>query len=402
MKGEAKDGIWDLTDGLLERLFPLDALPFDPAGILPQLRCKDGTPLHNGTRWKDWPGASKTEVAVANFYEMLADAVYEIIQKGMLAYLKTYIRVFEAIDLLVLPDIDRWHWSPEFHKSGVPDKDSERKPDTVQTKGSGAQSWRRIGSAHELKANIRAKLEAIFQLAGYSRLICKSQLDRRYVVGFALTGDEMTVVAFDRSGWVANKSFNIHKEPQKFLRTVIGHLFMDDANYGIDQTLRLRGEKRQIFVNKEWYDIVEIIHVESVLRGRATVCYHVRKDEKDYVVKDTWVDESRKEKESDILKRLNESANIEHVPRIIADEPVLHNNERDTTRFLRESAIAKNPKVLRNIEIREHRRMLIEPFAQRLEDFRTLIDLLVAMKDIAIGEHTKSTGKHELISNYLN
>ncbi len=52
--------------------------------------------------------------------------------------------------------------------------------------------------------------------------------------------------------------------------------------------MRLRGEKKEIEVDGEWYDIVKVIHIEGVLRGRATICYHVQKDEEDYVVKDCW------------------------------------------------------------------------------------------------------------------
>ncbi len=83
-----------------------------------------------------------------------------------------------------------------------------------------------------------------------------------------------------------------------FLHLVIGILYLDGEDAGFDLTVRLRCNKKEIEVGGEWFNIVDVIHVEGILRGRATVCYHVEKDGKDYVVKDSWVDISRNDRGS--------------------------------------------------------------------------------------------------------
>jgi len=45
----------------------------------------------------------------------------------------------------------------------------------------------------------------------------------------------------------------------------------------------------KIQVNHHWYEILEVLFLSHGLVGRGTVCYLVRKDEEEYIVKDHWV-----------------------------------------------------------------------------------------------------------------
>ncbi len=220
-------------------------------------------------------------------------------------------------------------------------------------------------------------------------MIFNSQPDRRFVVGFTFTGAFLTVIAFDRSGWVASEPINIHKQPWLFLHLAIGILYLEGEDAGFDQTVRLRCDKKEIEVGGEWFNIVDVIHVEGVLRGRATVCYHVEKDGKDYVVKDSWVDISRNDREANILEKLK---GLDHVPKVVKDVPVLFRGKPDTTAFLRQSdSEPHRPGTYKNVEIREHRRMLLEPRAKNLSEFRDLVELLTAIRDIVDGAFSMYT-----------
>lgn len=211
-------------------------------------------------------------------------------------------------------------------------------------------------------------------------MMFNSQLDRRYVLGFTLTGDHLTVIAFDRSGWVASPPFNIHDDPGLFLHVVVGSLYLDEEKYGLDPTVEIRGEKKRIWVEDAWYDIVDVIHVEGVLRGRATICYHVQKDGQDYVVKDCWVDTSRNDREANVLAKLK---GLPHVPEVVKDVAVMFDNKPDTTaHFRRSKKGGKSSGTYKNVEIREHRRILLKPLARKLSDFRDLVELITAVRDI--------------------
>lgn len=278
-----------------------------------------------------------------------------------------------------------------FEDNAVPHPHCDRKPDGVEipygvsfADGHGWEVPRALWE-NKLRHEYPHRPDALFQLSGGSCMVFNSQLDRRFVVGFAFTGALLTVVGFDRSGWVASEPINIHEQPGLFLHLVIGHLYLDEEDAGFDLTVRLRSEKKEIEVGGEWYNIVDVIYVEGVLRGRATICYHVEKDGKDYVVKDSWVDTSRTDREADILEQLK---GLEHVPRIIKDVPVLFRGKPDTTAYFREAdpEATYRTGTYKGVEIREHRRMLLEPRARNLSEFRSLVELLTAIRDIVDGK----------------
>lgn len=289
------------------------------------------------------------------------------------------------------PDRERRFWTDVFENKPVPHPHCKRKPDGVQVpqeldpkKPESFPGWNVFDGTFEAKSTLAARLEAIFQCAGSARMTFNSQLDRRYCLGYTLSGEWLSVIAFDRSGWVASPPFNIHEDPGMFLHVMVGSLYLEQKKFGLDPTVEIRGESKRIEVDGEWYNIIDVIHVEGVLRGRATICYHVRKDGQDYVVKDCWVDASRTDREADILEKLK---GLEHVPEVIKNVPVLFEGKPDTTAHFRRSRNKDgSPGTYKSVEIREHRRMLLKPLARKLSDFRDLVELLTALRDIVDSE----------------
>ncbi|KAH8109268.1 hypothetical protein DFH11DRAFT_951749 [Phellopilus nigrolimitatus] len=262
-------------------------------------------------------------------------------------------------------------------------------------------AWSQIRSTWELKslkdtdASKLGPRKKVFQrLLQSAYRIFTSQSNRRFVLGMTILNDYATFHVFDRSGVISSESFNIHTEPEKFLRAVLGFFLADDTDLGLDPSIVYEGGKRFITVAGIKYEIVREIYVESCVRGRGTVCFLAVHDNKEYVIKDSWVDDSGscRVSEYDMLKRLKE---VDGVPTMIAQECVKIHGTKDTTAtdraFLHDHQLLKDVStVLENkwtkanekTKTREHHRAVIEPFGKLLENFSCLYELVLAIKTI--------------------
>ncbi|KFY04008.1 hypothetical protein V490_00025 [Pseudogymnoascus sp. VKM F-3557] len=81
------------------------------------------------------------------------------------------------------------------------------------------------------------------ELAGYAREVFGSQPDRRFVPGFTICGSVMRLWVFDRSGPYSSEKFDIHKEPERFVRVITGYALMTDAELGLNTFIRRDGNK---------------------------------------------------------------------------------------------------------------------------------------------------------------
>ncbi|TDL22920.1 hypothetical protein BD410DRAFT_859116 [Rickenella mellea] len=191
----------------------------------------------------------------------------------------------------------------------------------------------------------------------------------------------MTFTVFNRSGAVTSTKFDVHENPELFLRVAVGILFLPDQYLGYDDTIDL--VKNEIRVKDKAYPIESVIYQEPSLRGRGTVCFKVMIDGKFGVVKDSWVDKSRVDKEWDLLK---EAKGINNVAQMIDHEILQFRGANDSTEsdllFVKESS---------RTEIRTHVRLVVTPFGTPIYNFRNKRELLQAFVDIVKGEHPYST-----------
>ncbi|EPQ64271.1 hypothetical protein BGT96224_A20204 [Blumeria graminis f. sp. tritici 96224] len=81
------------------------------------------------------------------------------------------------------------------------------------------------------------------RLAVYMREILLTQHLRQFVHGFILCGTQMQLWVFDHSGSFSSDTFNITKEPERFIRVISGYTYMNDSDLGLDQGLIRRGER---------------------------------------------------------------------------------------------------------------------------------------------------------------
>ncbi|KAJ6613619.1 hypothetical protein B0H10DRAFT_219274 [Mycena sp. CBHHK59/15] len=169
-------------------------------------------------------------------------------------------------------------------------------------------------------------------------------------------------------------------------------MFANDlAVLGYDATVKTTGAGRFIDVAGMQYKIIKTLFIIDVIRGRGTVCWHVRLDGQDFAIKDTWADKSRPHTEAEILRMAQA---VEGVPRVVADVVVQINGVDDTTRNLR--ATIRGPAdgqklfvAYSSVEERIHRRLVLTPYALPLTSFRSrkelisiFIDAVTAHRDL--------------------
>lgn len=90
------------------------------------------------------------------------------------------------------------------------------------------------------------------QLARYARNVFSAQPRRQFVHGFILARTEMELHVFDRSGTFSGEPFDIHKEPERFIRVICGHCMMSDEQLGLDTFIEHEGEKELVTVDDEF------------------------------------------------------------------------------------------------------------------------------------------------------
>ncbi|WVO13619.1 hypothetical protein L204_101240 [Cryptococcus depauperatus] len=163
---------------------------------------------------------------------------------------------------------------------------------------SGSQyPWSQVLVPGELKNNPSADThaKAWLDLGRYVRETLSAQDTRRFVLGFTLCGSMMRIWEFDRLGGIASDKFDINKEGERFVSTILGFLWMSEEDLGFDPTIITSSDQRYIEIERNGQE-ERIIIKETMSRarcvvGRATTCWeaYAEKDpEKPLVIKDSW------------------------------------------------------------------------------------------------------------------
>ncbi|KAK7435906.1 hypothetical protein VKT23_019437 [Stygiomarasmius scandens] len=83
-------------------------------------------------------------------------------------------------------------------------------------------------------------VKAVQQLAGYMHQILREQLDRRFVLGFILFHDSISLWYCDRSGLLGtDRAINIHEEPGRFIHIIGSISTLSYEGLGWDPTMRI-------------------------------------------------------------------------------------------------------------------------------------------------------------------
>jgi hypothetical protein len=145
---------------------------------------------------------------------------------------------------------------------------------------------------HKRNPNEDRSMATLIQLAGYAREVFGSQPDRRFVPGFMICGSLMRLWVFDRSGLYSSEKFDIHKEPERFVKVIAGYALMTDAELGLNTFIKRDGNGKYIVAQDVRISLEDkpIASTKAIV-CRGTTCYRGRRSNStawEYVVKFAW------------------------------------------------------------------------------------------------------------------
>ena len=169
------------------------------------------------------------------------------------------------------------------------------KPKHVKTP---THDWKDILVIGEHKQSHLGPKELLLQLSRYMRDLFTTQPTRRFAHGFFLHGTKMELWVFDRSGPYSSGEFDIHEEPERFILSLAGYVFMSDQELGLDTFIDCRGTKRTItFTNDVGGKRRKLqLDQEPFVKQRAVVCRGTtcfRTTDHNNVVKFSWTSDKR-------------------------------------------------------------------------------------------------------------
>ena len=346
--------------------------------------------------WIDWPPTNEkgTEKLLGNYLNDVADAV------------RRKLKFQESPEDLV--------YSSTFSESGIKtDETTERKPDLIVVprcmQDSRDVEWKDIRSFVSLKIGTQTRNDELTQITEYARMCFSKQCDRRYVLGLGFLHNKLSAYVFDRSGVLASPYYNVEKYPEAFLHLAIGMLLLPKTQMGYDPSFFESENTRYIKAFEADYEIIDELYVDRSIRGRGTVCLKAERDGETFVIKDSWVDRTRAIKEIDMLQELK-GAGIINVPTLITGDIVqisepsrssskvraVMKTRKDCTETIRKELIEdiKERKIdqslIKDVEIRDQYRVVMQPCGQRLDNFDSLTEILSATFDIFESEYFRS------------
>ncbi|KAI1315996.1 serine/threonine-protein kinase Sgk2, partial [Xylariaceae sp. FL0255] len=160
------------------------------------------------------------------------------------------------------------------------------------------------------------------QLTRLVRGVFIDQPTRRFVHAFTICGAMMELWVFDRSGAYSSGTFDIHNKPDMFARALIGYATMEDDAMGLDTFIERDDKLRYITVDDADGRETRIRLAKSIVRQKAimcrgTTCYET---ENSGVAKFSWASDKRK-LEVDQLK-LAEERGVKGVTRVVAHRQI--------------------------------------------------------------------------------
>ncbi|KAK1255493.1 hypothetical protein MKX08_009488 [Trichoderma sp. CBMAI-0020] len=208
------------------------------------------------------------------------DALRLLIQKGDLEYQQC--RRLAQLVIKQAPDIDIWtavialirslsHSTPPpslppsnetpITHSSASQQGSEQKRRAIQPRvfeeiryylfvkmrgGDAADAkhnWKHVLVVGERKQSDQKDKRLWLQVGSAVRNVFAFQPTRSFVHAFTLIGTEMEAWVFDRSGPYSGATFDIHKEPEKFIQVMCAYVMMSDAELGLDTFTKTKDNK---------------------------------------------------------------------------------------------------------------------------------------------------------------
>lgn len=353
LKSELKGAILKDSKSLIGSLFADAYLPFP---VNDQLLASL-TSVYNNNSWIEPPPT--TERLLVDWLNNLGDTLS--VQQGV-----NVTRRFDA----------------RFCNTYLKGSPIERKPDIILLSNpSSMPEWHEVDALCEVtsQSSFHTRLQETVKQKTF--IMFTTQPSRRYVLGISFVAQRFRLTLCDRAGIVQSISHNIN-DALPLLRVLTALMFGSDTLIGYDPSMRRGANNRviSITVGQKEYEVIEILFRSETLRGRGTHCFRVKRGGQQYVIKDCWIQTGRAHSEIEILGKI---AGVQGVPTLIYGEDLkLPCGKMDSTNLHRDG--------MKYDEERIHRRLLMQPVAEPIQNFKSKKELIGAFIDIIKGEYLYS------------
>ncbi|PQE07985.1 hypothetical protein CJF30_00011335 [Rutstroemia sp. NJR-2017a BBW] len=215
---------------------------------------------------------------------------------------------------------------------------------------SGEHDWSNVLIIGEHKQNPDddGSTKTLVQLAGYVREVFGSQPERRFVPGFTICGSIMRLWVSDRSGSYNSEKFDVHKEPERFIRVIAGYALMTDAELGLNTFVKHDSNGKYIVARDVKISLEDkpIASTKAIV-CRGTTCYRGRRSDStewDYVVKFAWPSDKR-QREGELLKLAKERG-VTGIATWFNHKQIVIDGDPDTTSHFRRDMKFGRPRKL--------------------------------------------------------
>ncbi|KAI9801986.1 MAG: hypothetical protein M1825_003042 [Sarcosagium campestre] len=174
-----------------------------------------------------------------------------------------------------------------------------------------------VGEQKNSYAKSRFKADFL-QLTRYARSVFADQPTRRFLHAFLLCASKMELWVFDRSGAYSSGLFDIHDEPNKLARALVGYTTMDDQAMGLDTFVERQEGHRYITLDNASGEQMRLRLERAMFRQEAVVCRGTTcyETQNGHVAKFSWTSD-KQNLEVDQL-RLAEARGVKGVARAVA------------------------------------------------------------------------------------
>ena len=162
----------------------------------------------------------------------------------------------------------------------------------------------------------------LLQLTRHVRSVFADQPTRRHVHAFSLCATKMESWVFDRSGAYSSGTFDIHNEPDRFARALVGYTTMDDDRMGLDTFVERQDGHRYVALNNTSGKETRLRLDKAMVRQKAIVCRGTTcyETQDGYVAKFSWASDKRKPEVEQL--KLAEANGVEGVARVVAHRQI--------------------------------------------------------------------------------
>jgi hypothetical protein len=359
------------SDTFIARLFPKERAPFTINELIFKALAKKN--LWNSNT-QIFQGMDFTELGMGVWLNEIGKTMEEV-------YVDCYLKRLW------------WHGAHDLPPSGAP---HNRKPDLVLLSREYYETiedlqridWCRIRSFAEVtwEKNMPPRMKDTINAKSFLSFIL--QFDRRFATALSFcSSGEYSFTLTDREGQIHYKSSL--KSPgleaaQHFLTILSFLMFGDDSDIGLDPHFIHDKADHLIAINidNKRYELQDRIYTVESLLGRGTNVWIVTREDKQFILKDSWVLGDRVESEIVHLQAMIEHDEIKsRVPTFVDGGDVKINGITDSTANYRGQGLVG---YFRNQRV--HRRIVTGPVGMPLTSFRSKKEFVNVLKGVVSGK----------------